>query len=441
MASIVKLGKGKQPPRAIDFTGLDGKRCRLRIGKVQVDEAKDFKRFVERLLNALRLSQTPDTETVRWLQGIDVTIRKRMARFGLCKQGKVTPTLSELISDFVEFKKLEIKPASVRRIEDSMALLKLYLGEETKISRITPGTAKEWRTKLLKTGLSEATIRTHTRNAKTLFNDAVEREIVRKNPFSKLPSTSVAAKKGRYITPDETQQIIDACPDWKWRTFVGLLRYIGLRCPSETHSVNWSDVDWERGILTIRATKTNSVRQAPIRPELMMLLKEAFADKKKHAKAIIDIKTNNRYRTFKKILKRANVEPWEDIFQHLRRCCRTQFLNEGHPPHAVSRWMGHGQLVGDEHYTMLTDDVFDKVTGIVPDSGSSKSAARSAESAAADHCIGLQPAANGKLSFDDSAQKNLVFVGNNDKNEVKFEVRAQGLEPWTYGLKVRCSTN
>jgi hypothetical protein len=66
---------------------------------------------------------------------------------------------------------------------------------------------------------------------------------------------------------------------------------------------------------------------------------------------------------------------------------------------------------------------------------------RAAESAAADHCIGLQPAANGNLSFDDSAQKNLVFVGNNDKNEVKFEVRAQGLEPWTYGLKVRCSTN
>ncbi len=441
MASIVKLGSGKQPPRAIDFTGLEGKRCRLRIGKVQADEAKDFKRFVERLLNSHRLSQNPDAETIRWLREIDATIRKRMARFGLCKLGRLTPTLGNLISDFVEVKKLEIKPASVRRIEDSMALLKLHLGEEIKISKITPAVAKDWRTKLLKTELSEATIRTHTRNAKTLFNDAIEREIVRKNPFAKLPSTSIAATKGRYITPEETQQIINACSDWKWRTFVGLLRYIGLRCPSETHSVNWTDVDWERRILTIRATKTDSVRQAPIRPELMMLLKEAFAGKAKGAKAIIDLKTNNRYRTFKKILKRAEVEPWEDIFQHLRRCCRTQFLNEGHPSHAVSRWMGHGQIVGDEHYTMLTDDVFDKVTGATTNPSPPKSAARAAESAAADHGIGLQPAANGNFSFDDSAQKNLVFTGKSGENKVIFVVRAQGLEPWTYGLKVRCSTN
>ena len=103
--------------------------------------------------------------------------------------------------------------------------------------------------------------------------------------------------------------------------------------------------------------------------------------------------------------------------------------------------MGHGQLVGDEHYTMLTDDLFDKVTGIIPDSGPSESATRAAESAAADQCIGLQPAANGDFHFDDSAQKNLVFVGNIDKSEVNLTVRAQGLEPWTYGLKVRCSTN
>jgi len=68
---------------------------------------------------------------------------------------------------------------------------------------------------------------------------------------------------------------------------------------------------------------------------------------------------------------------------------------------------------------MLTDDVFDRVTGIVPDSGPSKSVARSRKRAA-DHCIGLQPAANGILSFDDSAQKNRVFVGEYQENAVEF---------------------
>ncbi len=445
MASIVKLGKGKQPPRAIDFSGLDGKRCRLRIGKVSVEEAREFKRYVEKLLNTIRLSQNPDSETVRWLRGVDKTIRARMARFGLCKMARSSPSLGELIDAFVEVKTIELKASSVKRIESSMTLLKLHLGSETKINTITPANAKEWRIKLLKTGLSEATVRTHARNAKTLFNDAIEREITRKNPFKKLPSTSVAAKKDRYITPDETEQIIKACPDHKWKTFVGLLRYLGLRCPSETHTVRWTDIDWDRRTITIRAKKTDSVRVAPIRPELFVLLEKALKDAAHKKGAIIDLKTNNRYRTFKKILKRAQVEPWADLFQHLRRCCRTQFLNEGHPPHAVSRWMGHGQLVGDQHYTMLTDDIFDNATGVIRGSdrenAGAGSASRAAKSAAAKRCIGLQWAANGNLEADVGAQKNLVFAGKKLENEVFMRVRAQGLEPWTYGLKVRCSTN
>ena len=103
--------------------------------------------------------------------------------------------------------------------------------------------------------------------------------------------------------------------------------------------------------------------------------------------------------------------------------------------------MGHGQIVGDEHYTMLTDDVFDKVTGATTKPTPFEGAARAAESAAADHGIGLQPAANGNLCFDGSALKNRVFVGETNENAVEIVVRAQGLEPWTYGLKVRCSTN
>ena len=45
MASIVKLGKGKQPPRSIDFTGLDGKRKRLRLGVVTRSDAETAKRM------------------------------------------------------------------------------------------------------------------------------------------------------------------------------------------------------------------------------------------------------------------------------------------------------------------------------------------------------------------------------------------------------------
>ena len=38
-------------------------------------------------------------------------------------------------------------------------------------------------------------------------------------------------------------------------------------------------------------------------------------------------------------------------------------------------------------------------------------------------------------------KKKPRFTGSTVENEVFMRVRAQGLEPWTYGVKVRCSTN
>ena len=54
MASIVKLGKGKQPPRAIDFNNTTGKRDRLRLGIVTHDD----------VLDAVRQEATDDAQRI-----------------------------------------------------------------------------------------------------------------------------------------------------------------------------------------------------------------------------------------------------------------------------------------------------------------------------------------------------------------------------------------
>ena len=226
--------------------------------------------------------------------------------------------------------------------------------------------------------LSEASVRTETRNIKGLFKFAVKQRYIRTNPFDDLPSASIAAEKDRDITPEEVQRLIDNCPGWQWRTFVGLMFYLGLRAPSETHSLKWSDIDWDRRKITIDAPKTG-IRVAPIRPELMTLLDEAFEAAEEGAVTILEgFPKNNRHRQMHKIIRLAKVEPWSDLFQHARRCCRTRFLTEGHPPHAVSRWMGHGQAVGDKHYSMVSEESFDRVSGARSRKRSSKSQHRNA---------------------------------------------------------------
>ena len=435
MASIVRLGKGKQPPRAIEFTGLDSKRCRLRIGKVSSTEAKEAKRFVEKLLSARRLDHALSQETQIWLAKIDDTIRDRLAKFGLCRCRSRKPPLGQLITTYLEAKRLEIEPSSVKRIEDSIRHIKQFFDESLTINRITAAMAKDWRTSMLKQGLAEATVRTHSRNAKTLFNYAIERELIKKNPFRSLPSASVAADKDRYITPEETDKLIASSPCLNWQVLIGLTRFSGLRCPKEALSVCWSDIDWDRRRLNLRITKSGKPRDLPIRPEIFELLAEQHG--RKDGSPIVDLSRNNLHRKMAQIRDKAGVTPWRDMFQHLRRCCRTQWLNEGLPDHAVSRWMGHGQRVGDEHYTILTDDVFERATKATP-GGKSKSGA---ESGAADHRIGLQMGASSNLTFSVSAKENHVLLDKTLQNMVFTSAPPVGLEPTTNGLTVRRSTN
>ena len=59
-----------------------------------------------------------------------------------------------------------------------------------------------------------------------------------------------------FITREEAQKVLDACPDAQWRLLFALSRFGGLRCPSEHLGLRWGDVDWERNRITVHSPKT-----------------------------------------------------------------------------------------------------------------------------------------------------------------------------------------
>ena len=251
MASITKLGKGKQPPRAIDFVDdTDGrKRKRIRLGVVTHDEARAAKCRIEKLMTAKILNQPPDQETAVWLSGVSDTIHARIAKTGLVELREAqsrAPRLGEFMDKYLYQRKSDLKPGSIERLEDTGEKLRRFFGENVPIDAITADAAMDWRSGLIDEGLAEATARLHCRNAKVVFGDAVDRELIRRNPFAKLKSGAIAANRDHYVAPAQAASLIQACPNGQWRTLFGLARLAGLRCPSETHRVSWQDVDWER---------------------------------------------------------------------------------------------------------------------------------------------------------------------------------------------------
>jgi integrase len=443
MASIVRLGKGKQPPRGIDFFGVDGKRHRLRLGKVDADTASKFKRGIEQLLNSVRLGTTLPDEWAGWLAAVDDAIVGRMASMGLCSARVTCPNLGVAFDAYVQRRALELKPSSITRIKATGKRLKEHFGEWVSLRNIGPAQAKDWRLSMLKE-LSEASTRTDCRNAKAFFADALERGMLRgKNPFSAVPTTAIASKREHRISAAQTCDLLDACPNSKWRVLVGLLRFAGLRCPSETHSVTWADVDWQRNALRVYAPKTNRTRTVPICSDLLGLLEDAWdvaGDDATPTTTIVGLPTNNRHRGMLAIMRRAGVDAWGNLFQVFRQTRRSEWLDAGVPAAYVNAWMGHSGDVGDRHYTVLSETIFQAATAAVecpmaePHKVSAESAAVGggngqkwgAGDAADDAARGCQDA--------DNTCETAGFSAN-------IKVVRAGIEPATHGFSVHCSTN
>jgi integrase len=72
---------------------------------------------------------------------------------------------------------------------------------------------------------------------------------------------------------EEAAKVLEACPDVEWQLIFALARYGGLRTPSETLALKWSDVNWEARMFTVRSPKTEhpedgGIRVVPIFKEL-----------------------------------------------------------------------------------------------------------------------------------------------------------------------------
>lgn len=118
--------------------------------------------------------------------------------------------------------------------------------------------------------------------AKQFFRAAVRKRILTENPFEDVRGKGQADPTREYfVTRDEAERVIDACPDAQWRLIFALSRVAGLRCPSEHMNLRWEDVNWERNRITVRSPKTehhpdHGIREISIFSELKLYLEDVF---------------------------------------------------------------------------------------------------------------------------------------------------------------------
>ena len=363
MASVSNDGGAK---RRILFTDGTGERRVIRL-QCTAKQAATVAAHIEHLLSANQTRAAAPAETSAWLAELDDPMHAKLAAAGLVKpRSRSAATLGTFLGEY--FARLSVKSGTVTAYGQTRRCLVEHFGEDRPLRDISAADADGWRSWLVGQKFSSATVSRRVGVARQFFKKALRWKLVVENPF-------VDVKMGRqnnqarafFVSREIAGKVLAACPDAQWRVLFSLARYGGLRNPSETLSLKWGDVDWERNRIRVPSPKTEhhvggECRYIPLFPELLPPLREVFEAAEPGEEWVITryrLGMLNQGMQLARIVRKAGLKPWPRQWQNLRATRETE-LAERYPIHVVCAWIGNSRAVAQSHYLQVTDEHFEQ---------------------------------------------------------------------------------
>ncbi len=371
---MASLSKTKDIWR-IQFT-IDGKRRTFYPGVTAKKQAQTVKFHIEAIVSARKSGTAIPDATSEWIGSREIIFREKLSSVGLIEapqKAEELPTLANFITKYIETRS-DVKDSTKTVWRRCEKLLNTFFKADRLLDSFTVGDAKDFR-QYLKQKQSENTVRRMCGIARQFFHDAIDRELIHRNPFvhKSIPTNTQANRtRDHFITRDDAEKVLEACPDAEWRLLFALSRFGGLRCPSEHLLLRWEHVLWDQKRLIVPSPKTErhlgrEQRVIPLFPELMAPLSEMWDQAKPGQEFII-----NKYRSsesnlrtqLRRIIGRAGLVPWAKLFHNLRMT-RQNELAKDFPIHVVCSWIGNTKAVAWEHYLRANDEDFERATNCV----------------------------------------------------------------------------
>jgi integrase len=219
-----------------------------------------------------------------------------------------------------------------------------------------------------------------------MFNWGVGRELIGSNPLAKLkplPTDGEKRKDRRSLSVEEVEAVFEASPDWL-RPVLRMFAVTGMR-RNEVCTLKFSDVDFERGVVIVRAktAKTKREREIPLDDEMLATIKRLHDDApfrrpgkgntakdseaiaKRFSKEHVFVTTantrwgHNLLKRFYVVCKRAGIRGAQaggSVDLHaLRVTFTTLSIQNGGNPTDVQATLGHASL-------KMTMDIYSKST-------------------------------------------------------------------------------
>lgn len=355
-----------QKAKRVQLIGVHGKKVNLGFPPTMTKaEVATFKVVARRMIQCQRANLPLQPQDVSYVRAHGAAIRSKMERLGLAFQDGAKPASDAALGPFLSRYTGTKRGESERKLIDAARRLERFYGPTKDMREITKTDAVSFQNWLIEhEKLAESsTVRRMIGYASQMMAAAIEEGLIAKNPFKgkELPKTVRTNRERHYhITPEQTKKLWDAIQTDDDRVRFVLLRYLGLRAPSELDALTWKDFDWESGTVTIRSKKTKhhkdqGYRQCPFRHcDVEPVLQAAYERRESDDSPVVPkISAPVLRKRAIKWIGRAGLDVWPQLFINFRRSAVTD-AHDRLPSHVVSAYFGHSEAISEANYSMRT---------------------------------------------------------------------------------------
>lgn len=201
---------------------------------------------------------------------------------------------------------------------------------------------------------SPATVNRHLAVLSKIFSLAEDADLVDSNPCKRIRKFQLDNQRMRVLSLDEERRLFSALGKNKLVKHIVLTAlHTGMR-RGEIFDLKWLDVDFDRGLIQVRFSKSNKRRFIPINETVRSLLESL---ERKSEFVFPSPKTNNRLNqiktSFRKAVERAGILDFR--FHDLRHTAASRMAESGTSPFTLMRILGHSDIRMTSRYTHATD--------------------------------------------------------------------------------------
>ncbi len=284
----------------------------------------------------------------------------RQGKFRLEDVKRKNKSMAEVIRDRLE------QARSLKSYAGQVTFLSFWLKEfgDKPVRSVLPGDIEARRRQLESIGLKPASVNRYLAALKSTFSLAIKNGKAEKNPVQQVKYSKENNNRVRWLTDEEETRLFTILPQ-KYHPLVTVALHTGLR-KSEQFKLEWRDIDFKEGFITVRESKPGESRIIPMNETVEGTLRR-LPRVINNPHVFVGKEPGTRRTDLPKFWEKYLVETGIENFHwhDLRHTFASRLVMAGVDLYKVKKLLGHHDLKMTERYAHLAPGYLKEAVGLL----------------------------------------------------------------------------